>query len=83
MSDNILGFIHGLLSEKGRTPAIACMDDYRYLDNGHIDSLAFIKFLFRIEERFGIQFQPEEIGGEAIRSAGGLARLIIAKQQHI
>ena len=76
MTDSPEQFILSLLLEKGPLPEGCPLDDYRYLDNGHIDSLAFIKFIFRIEEQFGIKFQNEEIGGAEIRSVGGLVRLI-------
>lgn len=76
MTDNIRQFIVQLLLEKGPLPGAIPIDDYRYFDAGHIDSLGFIKFIFRIEEQFHIQFLPTEIGGPEIRTVGGLVRLI-------
>lgn len=77
--DDIRQFIVELLLEKGPTPEGAAFDDYRYLDVGHINSLAFIKFVLRLEERFGIRFSDVDIGGEEIRTVGGLVPLISAK----
>jgi len=69
-------FIVQLLEEKGAVPEPAALPAYRYLDVGHIDSLAFIKFVFRIEERFGIQFSEADMLGERAKTVGGLIALI-------
>lgn len=76
MTDDIRSFILQLLLEKGPLPEGIDPDAYRYLDTGHIDSLGFIKFIFRVEERFGVQFSGADIGGAEIRTVGGLTRLI-------
>lgn len=76
MTDSIRQFIVQLLLEKGTIPSGVPIDDYRYLDNGHIDSLGLIKFIFRIEEQFGVQFKGADISGTEIRTVGGLTRLI-------
>ncbi|MBI2307771.1 MAG: acyl carrier protein [Rhodocyclales bacterium] len=78
--NGIREFIVKLLLEKGAIPVGVAVDDYRYLDNGHIDSIGFIKFIFRVEEQFRVQFSEADIGGTEIRSVGGLVRLVAAKQ---
>ena len=79
MSENIRQFIIQLLLEKGPIPKDIAIDDYRYIDIGHIDSLGFIKFIFRIEEQFRIQFCEADISGSEIRTIGGLVRLLESK----
>ncbi|HEY9145575.1 MAG TPA: acyl carrier protein [Thiobacillus sp.] len=69
-----------LLEEKGAIPGPAALSSYRYLDVGHIDSLAFIKFVFRIEERFGIQFSEADMLGDRVKTVGGLVALIEEKR---
>ena len=69
-------FIIQLLLEKGPIPAHIPIDEYRYLDVRHIDSLAFIKFIFRVEEKFGIRLTEADIAGQPIRTVGGLTDLI-------
>lgn len=76
----IYDFIVMLLNEKGALPAPEAMLAYPYLRNGHIDSLAFIKFVFRIEEQFDIQFSESEMLSDQLRTVGGLIALIKAKQ---
>lgn len=79
MTKNIKAFVLQLLLEKGPLPSGTNSDDYHYLDNGHIDSLSFIKFIFRIEEQFGISFSDKEIISTEIRTIGGLVKLISAR----
>lgn len=78
-TEDIRQYIVQLLQEKGSIPEAKDIDDYCYLDTGHIDSLGFIKFIFRVEEQFHIQFLQNEIGGTEIRTVGGLMRLIQGK----
>ncbi|MBT9568778.1 MAG: acyl carrier protein [Thiobacillus sp.] len=75
----IYEFVIQLLEEKGAVPAPEAVLAYPYLKNGHIDSLAFIKFIFRIEERFVIQFSEADILNVRIRTVGGLIDLIAEK----
>jgi len=76
----VYDFIVQLLEEKGAVPEPAALPAYRYLDVGHIDSLAFIKFVFRIEERFGIQFSEADMLGDRVKTVGGLVSLIEEKR---
>lgn len=75
----VYDFIVQLLVEKGTVPEPEAMLDYPYLRNGHIDSLAFIKFIFRIEERFKIRFSEADMLSEPIKTVGGLVSLIADK----
>lgn len=79
-TDPVRDFVVQLLAEKGTVPDGQALLDYRYLDTGHIDSLAFIKFIFRIEERFQLQLTEAEMLGERIRTVSGLVALIEEKQ---
>lgn len=79
MSETIRDFIVRLLLEKGPIAEGSAIDDYRYLDTGHIDSLAFIKFIFRVEEQFRVEFSEIDISGAQIRTVGGLTGLIATK----
>ena len=79
-TDSVRDFVVQLLEEKGAVPEHPALLSYRYLENGHIDSLAFIKFIFRIEERFHIQFSEPEMLGDRIHTVGGLVALIKEKQ---
>ncbi len=75
----ICQFIVDLLLEKGSLPDDLPIARYQYLDQGHIDSLSFIRFIFRLEERFAIEFLESDLVDQRIRSVGGLAALIAEK----
>lgn len=77
--DPIKNFLAQLLSEKGLLPDAVSLASYRYLANGHIDSLSFIKFTFRIEEHFGFRFSESDLLNDQIQTVGGLATLIATK----
>ncbi len=79
MLENIRQFVVRLLLEKGPLPTHTSIDEYRYLDTGHIDSLGFIKFIFRIEEQFHVQFSEYDIVSPQIRTVGGIVAIIASK----
>lgn len=81
-SDAVCAFIVQLLEEKGALPDPEALWTYAYLDRGHIDSLGFIRFVFRIEERFGIRFSESELLSESIRTVGQLVELVQQKRAH-
>ena len=81
MAETPKAFIVQLLLEKGPLPEGESVDDYRYLDAGHIDSLGLIKFVFRLEEHFKVRLRPEDIDNEKFRTVGGLVSLIQAKAE--
>ena len=49
MREDIKTFIIQLLEQKSTLPQNQMVDEYRYLDNGHIDSIALMKFIAEIE----------------------------------
>lgn len=53
--------------------------DYRYLDNGHIDSFGLIQFIMAIEEEFDITLEPEDTESDEFRHIKGLIQIIEKK----
>ena len=49
---------------------------YRYLDAGHIDSLAIINFMIELEEKFNISLSPEDTQSDEFRYIEGLVKII-------
>lgn len=72
-------FIVQLLKEKGPVPE-QDIGALNFLETGLIDSFALIKFIFRIEDAYGIVFSPEEMACREIHTVDGLAQLIAAKR---
>jgi len=50
--------------------------EYRYLDNGFIDSLAIVEMITIFEEEFNIHFDPTIIQSNEFQTIGGLISLI-------
>tara|TARA_R110002072_G_scaffold132740_2_gene272957 strand:- start:8208 stop:8456 length:249 start_codon:yes stop_codon:yes gene_type:complete len=79
MKDTIKQFIIDELEKKQRIPSNINIDDYRFLDEGHIDSLGAMKFIIAIEDQFSIELSPDEIVSKEFRYVGSLAQLIESK----
>ena len=63
---------HGEIS----TPTEHEKNKYRYLDEGHIDSISIINFIIEIEEKFQILLLPEDTQSDEFRYIEGLSTLI-------
>ena len=56
------------------------LDKYNYFENGHVDSLNFIKFIFELEHTFKITFKKNEINSTKFKNILGLAKIINNKK---
>ena len=58
------------------------IDDARnFVTEGLLDSFATITLIISLESAFGIIFDPVELADESVQTVGGLASLVIRKQQ--
>lgn len=74
--DRIRNFIVKTIEKKSRLPANQDIDQFNYIDSGHIDSIGVIKFILDLENEFGIDIAAEDMESEEFRTIGGLASLI-------
>lgn len=74
--DSIRDFILKTIEKKSRLPVNENIDQFNYIDSGHIDSIGLIKFVLDLENEFGIDIAPEDMESEEFRTIGGLAALI-------
>lgn len=79
MKDTILEYISGLIQKKGKLPANCDIAEFNYIDTGHIDSIAIIKFVLDIETKFNIEITDEDMMTVQFRTVGGLVCLIASK----
>ncbi len=81
MQNRIYEFIKSYL--EGIAPIKADSEDaimnYRFIDNGHIDSFGIMNFIMAIEDEFGITLDAEDTESDEFRYIGGLIKLISAK----
>ena len=50
--------------------------NYRYLDDGQIDSLEIFSFIQKIENNFKIKLKPEDTNSDEFRYVKGLVKII-------
>lgn len=76
MSNKIRKFIIAQLEKKAPIPEESDIDNYRFLDTGHIDSMGLIKFILEIENEFDIALETEDTQSDEFRYISGLVRII-------
>ena len=57
------------------------INNYRYLDVGHVDSLNIMQFVLEIEESFDISLSTEDTQSDEFRTVGGVITLVERKRQ--
>ncbi|MBT89833.1 MAG: hypothetical protein CMN79_05015 [Spirochaetales bacterium] len=55
------------------------IEKYNFINNGHIDSLGLIKFVFEIEKEFKINLSDKNIESKNFGNVLGLAKIINSK----
>ena len=81
MEKQIQKYIVQQLEKKAPIPNDISIEDYHYLDNGHIDSLGLMKFIVLLEQEFEIEFTEDELMQTEFRSVSGLTKMILHKKQ--
>lgn len=79
MKEKVTTFIVGLLEKKKPLPNGIDVSKYAYIDDGHIDSLALMKFILEVEDAFDIEIEDTDIQTEGFRTVGGLIDIVAAK----
>lgn len=55
------------------------VDAINYVKSGYVDSLAMIKFVVELEDKFSIEFSDDELSLPDFKIVGGLIKLIESK----
>lgn len=80
MKNKILSFLVEYLNEINEIDlTIEELNNYRYLDQKHIDSFGLIQFIMAIEDEFDIQIDPVDTESDEFRYLGGLTSIIERK----
>lgn len=79
MIDNIKQFVIEIISKRCKLPELSKIDLFNYIDAGHIDSMALIKFLVEIESKFDIEISAEDLVLPEFKTIGGLVSIIDEK----
>lgn len=77
-ADAVQQAICKLLEKRGPLPEV--VESYRYLDAGHISSIALMAFVIELETHFEIELSPLDLQSDEFRYIGGLVGLIKQKR---
>lgn len=55
------------------------IDNFNFVQSGHIDSLGIMKFMIALEAEFDIKFSDDELLSDDFQTVLGLTQLIQAK----
>jgi acyl carrier protein len=55
------------------------INEFNYINNGHLDSMEMIRFNFNIEKKFKIKIKPQETTSKKFQTLDGLASIILKK----
>ena len=74
-------FLIKLLKKKRPIKKIFLKDinNFNFIDSGHIDSLEIISFNFAIEKKFKIKFSHQELSSKKFKTVSSLAEIIKKK----
>ena len=74
----ILDYLISLLEEKKpiEKKNKKKIKNYRYLDDGQIDSLEIFSFIQKIEKKFKLKLSPDDTNSDEFRYIGGLIKII-------
>ena len=53
--------------------------DYRYLDEGHVDSFSILNIIMELETEFNIDLTAEDTESDNFRTPGGIVKIIETK----
>lgn len=67
------------LQEKHTIQQSVSLDELNYIEEGYVDSLGLVQFVFDLEEQFDITFSDDEMMSEDFQVVGKLIRLIESK----
>ena len=81
MVDDICGSITDLLEKRGPILLEGGLEkqDYRYLDEGHVDSIGLIQFILEVEEIFDISLTSQDTKSDQFRTIKGLGQIVEKK----
>lgn len=76
---DIRKYVLAALQEKHMIQQSVDLEELNYVEEGYVDSLGFVQFVFDLEEQFDITFSDEEMMSEEFRIVGKLISLIESK----
>lgn len=69
-------FIVDYLQREYELPEGIDIDTFNYIESGYVDSMGLIQFIATIEDEYNITFSDEELQAPALKTIGGLVKMI-------
>jgi acyl carrier protein len=79
MNEDVAAFVLARIQKKSKLPADVAVDEFDYVESGHVDSIGIIRFVLDLEREFDIEINEADIVSAGFRTVGGLIDLIAAK----
>ena len=79
MKDKIQKEILIIIEKKKPIPPNLNVDNFRYFETGHVDSLGLMKFIVQIEDKYKIEISEDDMQNDNFQSVAGLASIIASK----
>ncbi len=73
---DVRSVVVGLLRARGPIPEGPALDAFDYIDSGHVDSLAVMKFIVALENALDIELTDADIESDRFRRVGSLIALL-------
>jgi len=80
MSREVAAFVLGQIEKKAKLPDGVPLEEFDYLESGHLDSIGIIRFVIDLERQFDIALGEADIESTEFRTVGGLISLIERKR---
>lgn len=81
--EEIKSFIVEYLEREYALPTDIDIDNFNFVDEGYVDSMAMVQFIVLLEDEFGIAFSDDELMDKSFRTVGGLAQVVARKQAEL
>ena len=79
--ENVKDFIIEYIQREYTIPEDIDIINLNFVEEGYVDSMGLVQFIFTLEDEFGISFTEEELQNPDIKVVGKLIAIVEAKME--
>ena len=79
--ENVKDFIIEYIQREYTIPDDIDIINLNFVDEGYVDSMGLVQFIFTLEDEFGISFSEDELQNPDIKVVGKLIAIVEAKME--
>ncbi len=79
--ENVKDFIIEYIQREYTIPEDIDIINLNFVDEGYVDSMGLVQFIFTLEDEFGISFSEDELQNPDIKVVGKLIAIVEAKME--